>query len=206
MLKRKIKNKLVTGIIVTLPILLSIYFIIWIFKFTISILNLLNIVSQEDKLTTNIIVVLSFIVLFFFIGMLASSKIGKRIINKLDLFIYKIPIFKSFYVFFKQLIETIYFKRIKAYKKVVIVEYPQKNNFALGFITSETPGIIDNTLGVDCFNVFIPTTPNPTSGLLIMFPKNEIRNLDMSVEEAIKYVVSGGLASNKYNTGGNNEY
>ena len=174
----------------------------WIFKIILSILNLSDV---NNGVFVNTVIILVFIIVFLLTGIIASTKAGEKAITKINEQLYKIPVLNKFYTFFKQLIETIYFKRIKAYKKVVIVEYPQKYNYAIGFITSKTPQTIDNALGSNCFNVFIPTTPNPTSGMLILFPENKIKNIDMSVEEAIKYVVSGGLAVNKYRHGGQND-
>lgn len=194
-----ILNKLVVGIIIILPLLLSIYFIIWIFKFMLSVLNF---TAANNGIFADTIIIVIFIIAFLLTGFVATTKSGEKIITKANETLYRIPVLSKFYIFFKQLIETIYFKRFKTYKKVVIVEYPQKNNYAIGFITSETPKVIDEALGINCFNVFIPTTPNPTSGMLILFPENKISNIDMSIEEAIKYVVSGGLAGNKFKKGG----
>ncbi len=196
-----ILNKLLVGIIIILPLLLSVCFIVWIFKI---LLSMLNITPANNGIFANIIVIMTFVIVFLLTGFIATTKSGEKIITKVNEILYRIPVLNKFYIFFKQLIETIYFKRFKAYKKVVMVEYPQKNNYAIGFITSETPTVIDEVIGENCFNVFIPTTPNPTSGMLILFPESKISNIDLSVEQAIKYVVSGGLAVNRFHKGGKN--
>lgn len=200
--KENISNKIITGMIVILPILFSIYFIVWIFRFIFSIMNLS---TTDNSIISSLIFIAILILVFFITGVIAATSIGEKIISKMDKFLYKLPIANKFYSFFKQIIETIYFKKVRTYKKVVLVEYPQRANYAIGFLTSETPSIIDDVLGLNCYNIFIPTTPNPTSGMLILFPEDKIRNIDMSIEDAIKYVVSGGLAVNKYINGGKDE-
>lgn len=199
---KNISNKIITGMIVILPILFSIYLIVWIFRFIFSIINLS---STDNSIFSSLIFIISLMIIFLITGIIAATSVGEKIIIKMDKFLYKLPLLNKFYGFFKQIIETIYFKKIRTYKKVVIVEYPQKSNYAIGFLTSETPKIIDDVLGNNCYNIFIPTTPNPTSGMLILFPEDKIRNIDMNIEDAIKYVVSGGLAVNQYTNGGKND-
>ena len=119
------------------------------------------------------------------------SFLGKKIFDLFESVLNKIPILRTIYSAVGQLIET--FTKTKTDKKnVVLIEYPRKGVWAVGFATKENTGEIKKKTGQELINVFVPTTPNPTSGFLLMFPKNEVIYLDMSFEEASKFIVSAG--------------
>ena len=125
------------------------------------------------------------------IGWISLSFIGKRLFNLFETILNKIPIIRTIYSAVEQLIET--FTSSKSDKKtVVLVEYPRKGVFAVGFATKENTGEIRKKAGKELLNVFVPTTPNPTSGFLLMFPKDEVIFLDLTFEEASKFIVSAG--------------
>ena len=131
------------------------------------------------------------ILLITIIGWLSLSFIGKRLFDFFEAVLNKIPILRTIYSAINQLIET--FAKSKSDKKnVVLIEYPRKGVWAVGFATKENTGEISKKTKQELINVFVPTTPNPTSGFLLMFPKNEVIYLDMSFEEASKFIVSAG--------------
>ena len=130
------------------------------------------------------------------IGWISLSFLGKKLFDLFENILNKIPILRTIYSAVGQLIET--FAKTKSDKKnVVLIEYPRKGVWAVAFATRENTGEIKKKTGQELINVFVPTTPNPTSGFLLMFPKNEIKYLDMSFEEASRFIVSAGTSENK---------
>ena len=131
------------------------------------------------------------IIIITFVGWLSLSFLGKKLFDVFELVLNKIPILRTIYSAVGQLTET--FAKSKGDKKsVVLVEYPRKGTWAVGFATKENKGEIKNKVGEELLNVFVPTTPNPTSGFLLMFLKKEVIFLDMSFEQASKFIVSAG--------------
>ena len=109
--------------------------------------------------------------------------------------VYKVPFISSVYSLLKQIFETFLSGKSNAFKKVVLLEYPRKGIWILGFVSADTEGEVREILGREMVNVFIPTTPNPTSGFLIFVPREDVVELDMGVEEGIKFVISGGIVA-----------
>ena len=131
-----------------------------------------------------------------FIGGLSLSFIGRKILKIFNELLKKVPILRTIYSAIGQMTEAFTRKRGKR-RSVVLVEYPRKGSWAVGFATKENKGEIRKKVDRDLINVFIPTTPNPTSGFLLMFPKDEVIYLDMSFEEASKFIVSAGTSNPK---------
>ena len=131
-----------------------------------------------------------------FIGGLSLSFIGRKILKIFNELLKKVPILRTIYSAIGQMTEAFTRKRGKR-RSVVLVEYPRKGSWAVGFATKENKGEIRRKVDRDLINVFIPTTPNPTSGFLLMFPKDEVIYLDMSFEEASKFIVSAGTSNPK---------
>ena len=130
------------------------------------------------------------------IGGLSLSFIGKKILQLFNELLKKIPILRTIYSAIGQMTETLAPKK-GSKKSVVLVEYPRKGSWAVGFATKDNDGEISEKTNTNLVNVFVPTTPNPTSGFLLMFPKDEIIYLDMSFEEASKFIVSAGTTDAK---------
>ena len=105
------------------------------------------------------------------------------------------PIIRSIYNAVKQILETVLAQQSNAFREAVLIEYPRKGIWAIGFITGRTEGEVQNVTEQECINIFLPTTPNPTSGFLLFVPKKDMVHLSMSVEEAIKMVISGGIVT-----------
>ena len=130
------------------------------------------------------------------IGGLSLSFIGRKILQLFNDLLKKIPILRTIYSAIGQMTET-FAPQSGSKKSVVLIEYPRKGTWAVGFATKENKGEISKKTETELINVFVPTTPNPTSGFLLMFPKNEIKYLDMSFEEASKFIVSAGTTEQK---------
>ena len=138
--------------------------------------------------------VIVFIVLTF-IGWSTAGLLGRLWTRISEHFLRRMPVIRSVYGAVKQIIETVLKQQSNAFREVVLFEYPRRGSWAIGFITGQTQGEVQNLTTDDVVNVFLPTTPNPTSGYLLFIPKKELVILDMTVEEGIKMVVSGGIVT-----------
>jgi uncharacterized membrane protein len=133
------------------------------------------------------------ILLVFTVGIIATNIIGRRIIKLGDYIVDQIPVVRNIYTGSKQIIEAITAHREKAFRDAVLVEYPRKGIYSIGLIACEAKGNIGESNPDKLVNVFMPTTPNPTSGLLILVPEDQLIPLNMTAEEAVKYIVSIGM-------------
>ena len=191
-----IKRYFFTGLLISAPIGATIYITIFIVEFIAGLVPqrfnpnglLPEIIGYEIPGLELIIAFISFIL----IGLVFSTLFGKAILGYFDNLITRIPFAGNVYKAIKQITET-FSNADAAYQKVVLIEYPRKDIYAIGFMTGETKGEIKDRKKIDMVNVFVPTTPNPTSGFLLFIPKEDAVELDMSVEDAIKLVVSAGM-------------
>ena len=191
-----IKRYFFTGLLISAPIGATIYITLFIVEFIAGLVPqrfnpnglLPEIIGYEIPGLELIIAFLSFIL----IGLIFSTLFGKAILGYFDNLITRIPFAGNVYKAIKQITET-FSNADAAYQKVVLIEYPRKDIYAIGFMTGETKGEIKDRKKIDMVNVFVPTTPNPTSGFLLFIPKEDAVELDMSVEDAIKLVVSAGM-------------
>ena len=185
-----LRNNFIAGVVVLIPIGITVYLTLFFINVSSKILP--KEINPNYYLPFNIpgLEILISVILITIIGWLSLSFIGKRLFEILENILNKIPILRTIYSAVGQLIET--FAQSKSNKKnVVLIEYPRKGVWAVGFATKENKGEIRNKVNEDLINVFVPTTPNPTSGFLLMFPKKVIY-LDLSFEEASKFIVSAG--------------
>tara|TARA_B100001115_G_C15720631_1_gene350406 strand:+ start:183 stop:794 length:612 start_codon:yes stop_codon:yes gene_type:complete len=186
-----LRNNFIAGVVVLIPIGITLYLTVFIINVSSKLIP--KEINPNHYLPYNIpgLEILIAVFLITVIGWISLSFIGKRLFNLFENILNKIPIIRTIYSAVEQLIET--FTSSKSDKKtVVLVEYPRKGVYAVGFATKENTGEIKNKAGKELLNVFVPTTPNPTSGFLLMFPKDEIIYLDLSFEEASKFIVSAG--------------
>ena len=184
------------GIVVLVPLGFIVYFTI--FLISISSKLIPEEINPNNYLPFSIPgleIVLS-ILFITFIGGLSLSFIGRKILKIFNELLKKVPILRTIYSAIGQMTEAFTRKRGKR-RSVVLVEYPRKGSWAVGFATKENKGEIRRKVDRDLINVFVPTTPNPTSGFLLMFPKDEVVYLDMSFEEASKFIVSAGTSNPK---------
>ena len=187
----RIRNNFIAGIVVLIPIGITLYLTLAIVKVSSKILP--KEINPNNYLPYNIpgIEIIIALLLITLIGWLSLSFIGKKLLNIFDNILNKIPILRTIYSAFSQMLDT--FTKSKTNKQnVVLVEYPRKGTWAVGFATNKNTGEIKNKIGQEVVNVFVPTTPNPTSGFLLMFPKEDVIYLDITFEQASKFIVSAG--------------
>lgn len=134
----------------------------------------------------------------YFVGLFARNFFGRQIVHLADRILGKVPFVRTVYMASKQLLETVALQQKDGFKRVVLIEYPRSGLYVLAFVTSEAKGEVQARTHQDVLNIFVPTTPNPTSGFLIFVPKEDVIPLEMSIEEGIKYVVSGGFVVPPY--------
>jgi len=189
----KLRNYFITGIVVLVPIGITLYLT----KFFISISS--NLIPYDLNPNNYLpfaipgLEIFLSIIFITFIGGLSLSFIGKKILQVFNDLLKKIPILRTIYSAIGQMTETLAPKK-GSKKSVVLIEYPRKGSWAVGFATKDNEGEISEKTNNNLVNVFVPTTPNPTSGFLLMFPKNEVIYLDMTFEEASKFIVSAGTS------------
>jgi len=192
----KIRNYFIAGVVVLIPIGITVYLTIFITKISSKILP--NEINPNHYLPFDIpgLEILISILLITFIGWLSLSFIGRKMLSIFENLLKRIPILRTIYSAINQMTET--FTKDKGNKKnVVLVEYPRKGSWAVGFATKDNTGEIAQKTKRKLVNVFVPTTPNPTSGFLLMFPKEEIIYLDLTFEEASSFIVSAGTLDSK---------
>ena len=192
----KLRNYFITGMVVLVPIGITFYLI----KFFVSVSPKLipNNINPNNYLPFSIPGLEIFVSVIFItiIGGLSLSFLGKKILQLFNDLLKKIPILRTIYSAIGQMAETLAPKR-KSRKSVVLVEYPRKGSWAVAFATKDNKGEISKKINKKLVNVFVPTTPNPTSGFLLMYPKDEIIYLDMNFEEASKFIISAGTSDPK---------
>ena len=190
----KIRNYFFTGVIVLIPIGFTLY----LSKFLINVSSkvLPTYFNPNSYLTFSIpgLEIIITIIFITFVGGLSLSFLGKKFLSLIDKLFKQIPLLGTFWSAIQQMSQS--FKQNKHKKKsVVLIEYPRKGIWAVGFATKENDGEIANKVQKKLLNVFVPTTPNPTSGFLLMVPIEDIIYLDMSFEEASKFIVSAGTTN-----------
>ena len=192
----KLRNYFITGIVVLVPIGITLYLT----KFFIVISSKLIPAEINPNNYLPILIpgleILLAIIFITLIGYLSLSFIGKKILQLFNDLLKRIPILRTIYSAIGQMAETLAPKK-NSKKSVVLVEYPRKGSWAVGFATKDNKGEISKKTNQKLVNVFIPTTPNPTSGFLLMFPKEDLIYLDMNFEEASKFIVSAGTSNPK---------
>ena len=190
----KLRNYFITGIVVLIPIGITLYLT----KFFISVSS--KLIPYELNPNTYLpyaipgLEILLAIIFITLVGSLSLSFIGKKILQFVNDLFKRIPILRTIYSAIGQMTESLAPKKGDR-KSVVLIEYPRKGSWAVGFATKDNEGEISKKTNQNLVNVFVPTTPNPTSGFLLMFPKDEIVYLDMTFEEASKFIVSAGTSN-----------
>ena len=211
-MKNRVKNWFYTGLITVLPVILTLYFVSWVVKFVITfignsfmvkyitdyLLRMEGITTRQEvevyiKTAVYTLAILGTFVGITIVGMTLKLVIGKKIANSLERLFGKLPIIKPVYTTLSQITSMISSEKSKSYQKVVLLEYPRKGIYSLGFLTSYGNEYFEDITGKPKFlNIFIPTSPNPTSGMFVMVEESEARVLDMKVEDAVKLIISGG--------------
>ena len=191
---RKMRSNFITGFFVVLPTVITLW-IIWFFISKIIAISLkilpANISFYAKAFWSTFIILLSILVIIL-IGLTARNIIGRKLLGWAEKLIHRIPVVKWVYETVKKISEIFLDQKLKIFEKVVIVEYPRKGIYSLGFVTAKIgKGIIPQETEPHV-NVFIPTTPNPTSGFLIILPEKDVIPVDISIESAMRYIISIG--------------
>ena len=193
----RVRSWFLTGLLVTAPVLLTVY-ITWLFVDIIDgwVTQLLPAQFKETLYSSipGVGLIIGAIAITV-IGAIAAGFFGRWLIKVGEGLLNRMPFVGTIYGASKQILETVLASQSDAFRDVVLVEYPRKDLWVIGFVTGGTKGEVSTAIKDETVNVFVPTTPNPTSGFLLFCPKHELKYLDMSVEEAVKLVVSGGIVT-----------
>lgn len=196
-LATRLRNYLIAGVLVTAPVSITLWLAWQFINFVDSkVTPLIPPQWQPESFLPfglpgfGVVVVVVGLTL---IGMFAAGYVGRLLMRISDWFIARVPVVRSVYAALKQILETVLAQKSEALRECVLFNYPRKDAWSIGFITGKTEGHVQELTASEVINVFLPTTPNPTSGFLLFVPKTEVIHLDMPVEDGLKLVVSGGI-------------
>ena len=193
---KKLRRIIIAGLLVWVPLGITIFII----KILLDLLGQTYLLIPVGLRPENLFgvtipgfeIIMAFIILFS-TGLVAANYLGKTLVETWEKFLDKIPLVRSIYAPLKKFAELVLSDQTQSFSKVLLIQYPRKGLYSLCFQTSKDVGEIQEKSGVDVVCVFIPTTPNPTSGYIILIPKDEVIELDMSVEDALKMIISLGV-------------
>ncbi len=190
----RIRNNFIAGIVVSIPIGITIYLTLFVMRVSSKLIP--KEINPNNYLPFDIpgLEILIALLLITIIGWLSLSFIGKKFFDLFNNILKKIPILRTIYSAIGQMTES-FTKTDNNQKSVVLLEYPRKGVWAVGFATKENTGVIKDQVKEDLVNIFVPTTPNPTSGFLLMVPKKDLIYLDVTFEQASKFIVSAGTTN-----------
>ena len=207
-----LRNSFLTGLVVIAPVALTIWLIWsvigWIDGFVLPFIpnlyhpdNILNTIFGQD-IAINIrgLGVVVFLLFTTFVGWIAKGFLGRSLIRFGENLVRRMPVVRSIYSGVKQIAETVFAQSDRSFEKACLIEYPRKGIWAIGFISTDAKGEVKYKVKAksDLLSVFVPTTPNPTSGFMLFFPRSDVIELDMSIEDAAKLVISAGLVYPPY--------
>ena len=193
----RLRNYFLTGIIVTAPISLTIYltweFIGWVDRQAVPLLP--EKYNPETYLPFSLpgLGLVIMVVFLTFVGFLTASIFGRSLLQAGEGLVNRMPVVRTIYNSLKQILETVLSQSSQSFRQAVLVEYPRRGIWTVAFITADTEGEVADRLDDEVVNIYVPTTPNPTSGFLLMVPKRDLIFLDMSVEDAAKFIISVGV-------------
>jgi uncharacterized membrane protein len=199
LLRHKLKNYFLTGLLVVVPISLTFLVVRWIVTYMDKYLaKFLPAAWQPDQLfgfQVPGIGLVATLLLILMIGIFTANMFGRKLVHFYEWIVNKIPLVKGIYGLFKQVSDTVISRDKGAFRKVVLIEYPRRGIWAVAFVTGVSEGEVQEVTSRRLVNIFVPTTPNPTSGFYILVPDDDIIDLAMTVEEAFKLIISGGMVS-----------
>jgi uncharacterized membrane protein len=193
-----LKSIFFAGLMAMLPLVITLYLLKVLYSIVVSnltpIFNRISVaynVALPESLT-GITAILLFLIFLFVIGLLSKMFIGKWLLGFLDKLISGIPVAKSIYKAIRQLVDS-FGSSAESFSKVVLVEFPHTNVYCVGLVVKDSQNVIEDVIGEPCYNTFVPTAPNPTSGFITVIPKRNCIDLPLSVEEGIKFIFSLGI-------------
>lgn len=191
---KKIKGYFLTGLLVLFPFVMTVFIITWLFSKIDNILQgvVTTFLARFGLIYFPGIGFVSVILIILLVGLIARNYFGKKLLALGDTIVTRIPLINRVYLAIQQISKAFLSEKRESFKRAVLIEYPRRGIYSIVFITQDTKGETQEKLPEDSVSVFLPTTPNPTSGFLLFVPKKDIIPLKMPVEEALKLVISGG--------------
>jgi len=195
---KNLRNSFFAGLLVVVPVAASVLILLGVFTWITDFM--LPDALRQQMLTPlyRIIALVLFVGFTIFVGRITRLVVGKRIVSATESFITHVPLLNKTYGFMKEISQTLLSGRKTMFQRVVLVEFPRTGVYSIGFVTSETGGEAQDKTRETVINVFVPTTPNPTSGFLILVPRGQLIDLGMTVAEGMKMVISGGAVVPPY--------
>lgn len=197
--RARLRRMLVTGLLILIPVAVTVFVLVQIFRFMDGIFAPLvsrvlgRILGAEAPVHIPGLGMLLTLLLILLLGWLSTNVAGRRLLRSLERVLLRLPVARSIYGATKGVLEAVSKDQTEAFKRVVLIEYPKKDLFAIAFVTGGARwGEVDERLG-DLLLVFMPTTPNPTSGYLLLVPRDEVIDLPIAVEDGVRMVISGGI-------------
>jgi len=192
------KSYFITGLLVLVPLCIT----IWVLSTLIGLMDQSLLLLPESwrpeaqfgRAIPGIGAILTLLIVFV-TGLIATNFFGRRIIQFWEALLARVPVVKSIYYSVKQVSDTLFSDSGQAFRKALLVQYPRQGSWTIGFMTGQPGGDVANYLEGEYVSVYVPTTPNPTSGFFLMMPKADVVELDMSVDEALKYIISMGVVA-----------
>jgi uncharacterized membrane protein len=195
-LQKKLRQIFITGLAITIPMGLTLYVLFFLIGVMDNLLDIMPLRYHPDTIFPFHIPglgVIATVILVFLCGIMMKSYIGNKIIAWGEKLFHKIPVIRSVYEGTKQVVDSMFINKNKSFQRVVLVAFPHPGSYAIGFVTGTTLECVVKNVDGTFVNVFVPTTPNPTSGYLIMVPETNLIEVNMTVEEAITYIISCGI-------------
>src|SRR4030066_1545363 len=190
-MKGQLKRYFITGLLVITPIWGTYLVLSTLLRFLEGFLG--NTLKGIGKFYIPGMGIITLVVLIFLVGVLTTNFIGRKVMSLWERAMNRVPLVRSIYTVFKHIVDTLSLQGKEHFNRVVIVEFPRDGVYSIGFVTGVTRGEIKNLTKETVVNVFIPTTPNPTTGYFVFVPENKVIPLTMGVEDGMKMIISGGL-------------
>ncbi|MDQ7819587.1 MAG: DUF502 domain-containing protein [Armatimonadota bacterium] len=192
-MRARLRRYFITGLIVVLPLAVTLNVLLWALRVLDGLLGQFFVPLIGTRIP--LLGLLTLLVVILVSGMLATNMLGRRVVELVDRLMLRIPLARSVYSAVKQLTDSLFLQRRSAFQRVVLIEWPRRGIYTVGFVTGESVGEPQERTPERVLNVFVVTTPNPTTGFLVLVPEDQVIPLEMSVEDALKMVMSGGIVT-----------
>jgi len=189
-LTTSLKNYFLTGLVVILPIFITVYVVLFLIRGMDVVLKFIPAKYVPEIPGLGFILA---VILISAVGLLTRNFAGRKVVQLGENMVDRIPLVRIIYSGVKQLLEAFFVQKTAAFRRVALLEYPRRGAYVIGFITGESRGEVQRKTDKNMINVFVPTTPNPTSGFYVLIPEDELVLLDMTIEDAFKLIISGGI-------------
>ena len=194
---KRLRNYLISGLLFWIPLILSVIVIKFFLEFVNSLVPqeyLPEVIFNLDTTIPGSGVILVLVILII-TGLLVTNILGRRLVSLWESLLNKIPGFRNIYNVLKKVSDTVLNSSTESFKKAYLIQYPNKGIWVIAFQSGDYRGQAESVIGEEIINLFVPTTPNPTSGFFVLIPKKDALELDISVEEAFKLVISAGVVT-----------